>query len=147
MKGRSKMRITKTELACIGILLVLCCVSVYFYPQMPERMACHWDLHGQVDGYMPKSINLFICPLILMVLIVVLAVVPRVASVAANIEAFRKFYGGLVICFSVFLLAIQYQMILWSMGIEINPLWVVLVVTFMFIGWIASWYFVTHRQS
>lgn len=147
MKGRSKMRITKTELACIGIFLVLCGVSAYFYPQMPERMACHWDLRGQVDDYMPKSINLFICPFILMVLIIVLTVVPRVASVAANIEGFRKFYGGLVIFFSVFLLAIQYQMILWSLGIEINPLWVVLVVIFVFIDWIVIWYFVTHRQN
>jgi uncharacterized membrane protein len=144
MKGRSKMRITKTELACIEILLVLCGVSAYFYPQMPERMACHWDLKGQVNGYMPKSINLFMCPLILTVFIVVLTVVPRVASVSANIEGFRKFYGGVVIFFSVFLLAIQYQMILWNLGIQINPLVVILGMAPPFIIWIGVWLYRTH---
>jgi len=136
MKGRGNMRVTKTELACIGIFLVLCGVSAYFYPQMPEQMACHWDIHGQVNGFMAKSINMLICPLILAVFIVVLVVVPRAASVAANIESFRKFYGGLVIWFSVFFLAIQYQMILWNLGIKINPVIVILPMTAMMIGWI-----------
>jgi uncharacterized membrane protein len=141
------MNITKTELTAIGILLVIVFISAYFYPQMPERMACHWDLHGQVNGYMPKSINLLICPSILMIFIVVLAIVPRVASVAANIEGFRKFYGGFVIFFSVFFLAIQYQMILWGLGIKINPLWVILAVIFISMDWIIIWYFVTRRQN
>lgn len=134
------MRITKTELICIGILLVICGVSAYFYPQMPERMACHWDLHGQVNGYMPKFINLLICPSILMIFIVVLAIVPRVASVAANIEGFRKFYGGFVILFSVFLLLVQYQMILWNIGIEINPLFVIFGMVPVFIVLIVAWF-------
>ncbi|MGD0077522.1 MAG: DUF1648 domain-containing protein [Sedimentisphaerales bacterium] len=141
------MHVTKTELACIGIFFVLCGVSAYFYPQIPERMACHWDLHGQVNGYMPKSINLLICPFILAILIAVLTTVPRVASVAANIDGFRKFYGGLVLFFSVFLLAIQYQMILWGLGIKINPLWVILAVIFISMDWIILWYFVTRRQN
>ena len=147
MTERGQMRITKTELACIGIFLVLCGVSIYFYPQMPGRMACHWDLHGQVNGYMPKSINMFICPLILMVFIVVLTVVPRVASVAANIEGFRKFYGGLVIFFSVFLLAIQYQMILWNLGIEINPAMMILPMTAAIITWPILRIYRAHWQN
>jgi uncharacterized membrane protein len=147
MKGSSKMRITKTELASIGIFLVLCGVSAYFYPQMTEKMACHWDIHGQVNGYMSKSVNMLICPAILAVLIITLILIPRITSVSVNIEGFRRFYGGFVIFFSVFLLAIQYQMILWNLGIEINPLWVVLVVIFMTIDWIIIWYFAAHRQN
>jgi uncharacterized membrane protein len=147
MKGSGKMRITRTELACIGIFLVLCGVTTYFYPQMPEQMACHWDIRGQVNGFMPKSINMFICPLVLAVFIVVLTVVPRVASVAANIEGFRKFYGGLVIFFSVFFLVIQYQMILWNLGIKINPGIVILPMTVVLIGWILFLLYRANRQN
>jgi len=129
------MCITKTELACLGILLVVCCLSAYFYPQIPERMACHWDIHGQVNGYMSKSVNLLISPAIIMALIIILIVIPRITSVSVNIEGFRKFYGGFVFLFSVFLLLVQYQMILWNLGIEINPLAVVLVIIPAFIVW------------
>lgn len=141
------MRVTKTELACIGIFLVLCGVSAYFYPQMPEQMACHWDLHGQVNGFMPKSINMSICPLILAVFIVVLTVVPRLTSVAVNIEGFRKFFGIVVIFFSVFFLVIQYQMILWNLGIKINPGIVILPMTAVLIGWILFLLYRANRQN
>ena len=49
--------------------------------------------------------------------------------------------------YSVFFLAIQYQMILWNMGIEINPLWVVVVVIFMFIGWIVFMLYRANRRK
>jgi uncharacterized membrane protein len=127
------MNITKTELACIGIFILLCVVSIYFYPQMPQQMACHWNSHGQVDGYMSKSVNMLICPVILAASILTLIIIPRIVSVSVNIEGFRKFYGGFVLLFSIFLLLVQYQMILWNIGIEINPLWVILVSAFIVI--------------
>jgi len=135
------MCITKTELVCIGILLVVCCLTAYFYPQIPQRMACHWDIHGQVNGYMPKSVNLLISPVIVMALIIILIVIPRITSVSVNIEGFRRFYGGFVFLFSVFLLLVQYQMILWNLGIEINPLAVVLLIVPAFAAWLVVWFY------
>lgn len=134
------MRITKTELACIGILLVVFCVSVYFYSQMPERIATHWDLRGRVNGYMPKSLGLFGMPVILSVFVVSLIIVPRVVSVSANIEGFRRFFGGLVILISVFMLLAQYQMILWNLGIEIHPALFVLPMILALVIWMIFWF-------
>jgi uncharacterized membrane protein len=140
------MNVTKSEIAAIGIVLVAFGVSAYFYQQMPESIACHWDLRGNVDGYMSKAPGLFIMPGIIAVFVSLLVIVPRVVSVSANIEGFRRFYGGFVILFSIFLLLAQYQMILWNLGIEINPLAVILVMAPAFIIWIAVWMYRAQRK-
>ncbi len=140
------MNISKNELAAVGIVLLTFFVSAYFYPQIPEKMATHWNTKGQVDGYMSKSIGLFMIPVILTVIVAFLVVIPRVVSVAANVEGFRKFYGGFAVLFSIFLLAIQYQIILWNLGIEINPLVVILAMAPAFVVWIVVWFCLAYRR-
>ena len=141
------MRITKTELICIGILLVVCCVSAYFYPQMPEQMATHWNGHGQVDDYTPKLLGILMIPAVLTVFIIVVIVVPRVASVWANIEGFRKLFGSLLVLMSVFMSLAQYQMILWNLGIKINPMIVILPMTAAIIIWVVLRFYRARRQN
>ena len=141
------MRITKIELACIGILLVICCVSVYFYPQMPGQMATHWDMYGQVNGYMPRLLAMLIMPTVLAVFVVSVIIVPRVASLWANIEGFRNFFGGLAVLLSVFLSLVQYLIIMWNLGIKINPVIVILPMTAALIGWIMFMLYRANRKK
>lgn len=101
-----------------GIVLVSFAVSVYFYSQMPERIASHWNVHGQVDGYLSKSRGLFLMPCILIGLTLLFAAVPRLDP---HIEKFRKYYDGFIILFFVFMLSVHLQVILWNAGIRINP--------------------------
>jgi uncharacterized membrane protein len=141
------MSVAKTEITAIGILLLMVGIDVYFYPQMPEKMATHWNIHGQVDGYMSKTPAMFIMPGILTAIVASLIVIPRVVSVSANIEGFRKFYGGFVVLFSVFILLVEYHTILWNLGIEINPLVIVFGIVPAFIGWMAVWFYLVHRKK
>jgi len=131
------MNITKIELACIGIFILLCVISVYFYPQMPHILATQWDFYGNVSGAIPKALGLFIAPAFLAALILTLVIIPRVASVSSNPERFKKVFGGIVITFSIIILAAQYHVILWNIGIKNNPNWVIgficiVIVTFFF---------------
>jgi len=135
------------ELIAICLVFVMCAVSVYFYPRMPEQMATHWDIHGQVDGYMPKLPAMLMVPVILTMFIIFVIVVPRVASVWANIEGFRKFFGGLAALLSVFLSFVQYHIIAWNLGIKINPVIVILPMTAALIGWIMFMLYRANRQS
>jgi len=114
------MKITRGEVVVIGIVLIALLVSIYFYPQMPEQMASHWNGRGQVDGYMPKAVCLFLFPGIMAGIAVFFAVLARVKRLKEKIEPFRKYYDGFVICFLIFLLALDYWMILWNLGIQIG---------------------------
>lgn len=115
------MNIRKIEIILLGIILFSCVVGIYFHPQMPEKMASHWNAQGQVDGYMSKFWGLFLMPFVLVVLALLFTVIPRIDPLKANIEKFRKYYDGFIILFFMFMLSIYFQVILWNLGIEISP--------------------------
>jgi uncharacterized membrane protein len=122
-------------------------VSAYFYPRMPEQMATHWDFWGQVNGYMPKLQGMIMMPAFLTGFVVFVIVVPRVASVWANIEGFRKLFGGLAVLLSIFMSLAQYHIIMWNLGIKINPEFVALPMAAVIITWIILWFYRAHQQN
>lgn len=46
----------KCFLIPIGIILINIFLSLYMYPSLPDKIPSHWDLIGNVDGWMNKSI-------------------------------------------------------------------------------------------
>jgi len=115
------MKITKQLLVVIGLLLVAFVISFYFYPRMPAQMATHWNAKGQVDGYMGKDTGLFIMPCVMAGMAVILYFIPYFDPLRRNIERFRPHYEGFIVFICVFMLAVQYQIILWNLGIQISP--------------------------
>ncbi|MBN2020980.1 MAG: SdpI family protein [Sedimentisphaerales bacterium] len=114
------MKITKGQIVVIGLVLVAFALSIYFYPQMPERMASHWNARGEVDGYMSKDASLFIMPCVMAGIALLLYFVPYLDPLRRNIEKFRPYYEGFIIFMCIFMLAIQYHIILWNLGIQIS---------------------------
>lgn len=115
------MTIRKSEITLIGIILLSFVIGICFYPQMPEKIASHWNAKGEVDGYMSKFWGLFLMPLILTGIGLLFFAVPRIDPLKANIEGFRKYYDGFIILFFIFLFSVDLQDILWNLGIKISP--------------------------
>lgn len=115
------MNMRKSEIIILGVILLSFVVGIYFYPQMPERMASHWNIQGQVDGHMLKFWAVFFIPLILVGVGLFFFAIPRIDPLKANIEKFRKYYDGFIILFFIFMLSIYSQVILWNLGIKISP--------------------------
>jgi uncharacterized membrane protein len=111
----------KTNLIIAGIILFSFILSVYFYSQVPEQMATHWNSKGEVNGYMPKLWGLFSMPVVTTGLVLMLLVVPRIDPKKGNIEKFRKYYDKFIIIFVLFMVTIHLQILLWNTGIRINP--------------------------
>jgi len=111
----------KSEITILGIILLSLIISIYFYPQMPEKIASHWNAQGQVDGYISKFWGLFLIPFILIGLAILFLVIPRIDPLKANIEKFRKYYDEFVILFFIFILSVHFQVILWNFGVRISP--------------------------
>jgi len=115
------MSVRKGEVIIIGIALLSFVIGVYYYPQVPEQMASHWNAKGQVDGYLSKFWGLFLIPITLVGLALLFMAIPRIDPLRENIEKFRKHYDGFVILFMLFMVFIYLQTILWSIGIKISP--------------------------
>lgn len=111
----------KSELFVLLIALVSFFLGVYLFPQMPEKMASHWNAVGEVDGFMPKFWGIFLFPFILLLIGLFFIAIPRIDPLRENIEKFRKHYNGFIVLFSLFLLAVFLQVVLWNLGIKISP--------------------------
>jgi len=110
----------KSEIVAMGIILFSFIVGIYLYPQMPERMASHWNAKGEVDGYMPKFWGLFLIPIVSMLIFLLFIVIPKIDPLKQNIEKFRKYYDGFVVLMIAYLFYIYLLTLLWNTGIRFS---------------------------
>ena len=129
------MSVRKSEILIVGIALFSFVIGVYYYPQMPEQMASHWNAKGRVDDYLPKFWGLFLIPVTLVPLALLFIAIPRIDPLRENIEKFRRYYHGFVILFMILMIFVYFQTILWNIGIEISPnAYLPMAAGIMFIG-------------
>ena len=46
----------KREIFPFTILLIMACVSIYYYPSLPDKMPIHFDVKGNINGWGEKNI-------------------------------------------------------------------------------------------
>ncbi len=107
--------------AAAATVILAFALSLYFSPEMPEQMASHWDMAGQVDGYMDKSWGLFLLPLMMAGAGLLMYFLPSIDPLKANIQKFREYYDGFIAILLAFLLFVHIQVVLWNAGIKLNP--------------------------
>jgi len=109
------------RLAIITGLLITFALTLTSYPTVPDHVVSHWNAAGQADGYMSKFWGLGLIPLIMTSCVGLFAVLPRIDPYKMNYEKFRDYYEGFILLFVLFFLAIQIQIILWSIGYQVSP--------------------------
>lgn len=110
----------KTEIFILLIILISFAAAFFLYPQMSDKMASHWNMKGDVDGYMPKAWGLFLMPIISVVLFLMFLLIPRVDPLKENIEKFREYFDWFVVLIILFLFYIYALSISWSFGYRFN---------------------------
>jgi len=104
----------------IAIIILSFFVGVYFYPKMPDRMASHWNIRSEVDGYLPKFWGLFLMPLVSLVMFGLFLAVPKIDPLKENIKKFEKYYCGFILTMIVFLFYIYILTIGANLDLEFN---------------------------
>ena len=110
----------KSELIIVAIILLSFAIGIYYYPQMPEKLASHWGAQGKVDGYTSKFWGLFLMPIISVGLLLIFILIPRIDPLKSNIQQFRKHYDGFVVLILVFLFYLYLLTIFWNSGYTFN---------------------------
>lgn len=129
----------KTTIAMILLILLAFSLSIYFYPQMPEEMASHWNARGEVNGYMPKFWGSFLMPLMTLGMVGLFLVLPKIDPLKKNYSLFKNYYNGLVLVFIVFFFYIHAISIVANLGFAFNMSYLILppmALLFLFIGYI-----------
>ena len=114
------MKLTKGELMSIVLTLVAIGVGIYFYPMLPERVASHWGVNGEVNGYMPRFWGAFLLPVVFAFLSALFIVIPRIDPKKENIKKFRGYFDAFIVAIFLFLSYIYALSLAWNTGSRFN---------------------------
>ncbi|MCX6816044.1 MAG: DUF1648 domain-containing protein [Candidatus Aenigmarchaeota archaeon] len=109
----------RMQIALVIIILAFL-MSVYFYPVLPSRLATHWNIDGQVDGYMSKAAALFIMPLISLILLTLFVIIPVIDPWRKNIKMFKKYFENFVLIIIGFLFYLHLLTMTWHLDYRFN---------------------------
>lgn len=110
----------KSIIFALLIVLASFGASTYFYPQMPETVASHWDINGEVNGYMSKFWGLFLMPIISLAIFLFFLAIPKIDPLKSNIEKFRKYFDAFIVVFLLFFLYVHLLTVVWNLGVGFN---------------------------
>lgn len=128
---------TKKEILPILIILISLAGGIYLLPSLPAQVPSHWNVSGQVDGWVSKNFAVFFFPALTLVVYLLMSFFPLMDPRRKNIEKFAGIYFGFKLVLTAFLTGL-YALTLWAgLGHEINVgRWVVwgIAVMFLYLG-------------
>ena len=99
-----------------GVLLA----SFVIYPYLPDQVPGHWNIHGQVDAYYPRSFGAFFPPLLAIAIYLLMLFTPVLDPRRDNYVRFKSAYTFLRWITIIFLVLIYAAAILAALGYQIN---------------------------
>ena len=135
------MKVKYIDIAILAVILISFGIAVYFYPQMPEQMASHWDIRGEVNGHMPKGWALYLMPGITVLMYLMFLLIPKIDPLKKNIEKFRTYFDWFILLMVVFLLYIYILTVAANLDYKFNMTTMILPavgVLFFYIGFLVQ---------
>jgi uncharacterized membrane protein len=116
------------------LVLVQFLVAFYLYPSMPDKVAIHWNVYGEADGYGSKLVGLFLIPVIELVLIPLFLVLPRIDPKASPDELMGA-YDWFIMIFTFYMAYVYCLSVAWNLGYRFDLIRLLVpVLGMMFIG-------------
>jgi len=106
----------KKEILPIVLILVILAIGWYFYPQLPDLVPSHWNVYGEIDGWMSKTFAVYFFPGLILFLYLLLSVVPLMDPLKVNIELFAHLYFWFKVVFVLFMGALYLMTIYAGLG-------------------------------
>lgn len=82
----------QTEFITLALLVLTIAASVFFYNNLPERIAIHWNYAGQVDGYGSGQTQAIVFPLLIIGMYLLFLLIPYLDPKKERYEQFNKIY-------------------------------------------------------
>jgi len=82
----------KTEFFSLAIIILTLAASVFFYNNLPERIATHWNFAGEADGWGSGPMQAIIFPLIIIGTYLIFVFIPYLDPKKERYEQFNRVY-------------------------------------------------------
>ena len=124
----------KAVLFALALILLQFGAAAYLYPQMPDRIATHWNIHGEADGYGSKLVGLFLIPIIELVLVPFFLLLPRIDPRADRAKMMDT-YSWFILAFTGYMTYFNGITVAWNLGYHFDFLRLIVpVLGLLFIG-------------
>lgn len=108
---------TKNTLIFSAVLVILATLAgLLFWDQFPARMASHWDVNDQVNGYITRFWGVFLLPLICLGMLLLLVGIPRLDPLRKNIDKFRPAFNLFIFFMVAFLVYLHVLTLVYNLG-------------------------------
>lgn len=114
MKNRTMLFVS------LGLVLLSFALSLVLMGFLPERLASHWNMYGQADGYSGRLSGQYLMPTIQLAVLLLMIAIPSLDPLKKNIAQFRGTYNGLVVVMAGFLTYLHILTLLWNLGMSMN---------------------------
>ena len=127
---------TKLSITISFVLIAIAAlVGLVLYIQLPDPMPSHWNAAGEIDGYMSKFWGVWLMPLITLAFTLLLAAVPAIDPLKANIEKFRGLYNVFIVGFVAYMLYVYGLTLAAALGVQFNMTYMLIpAVGLLFVG-------------
>ena len=120
---------TKLSLTISFVLIAIAAIAGFLLTnQLPDPMPSHWNAAGEVDGYMSKAWGIWMMPIFTFVITLILAFVPSIDPLKANIEQFRSFYNFFIVGFVIYMMYVYGLTLAAALGAQFNMTYMMLPV-------------------
>lgn len=82
----------KTEVWPILAILIGIIASLFAYPSLPATVASHWNIQGQVDGWMSREFHTIFFPALLIGIYLLMNFIPRLDPRKGRYQEFASVY-------------------------------------------------------
>ena len=110
----------KSYFAALTIIFFSFACAIYFYPLMPLKMASHWGITGEADGWSGRLFGVFFMPILSLFLFHLFVFLPKIDPLKKNVKKFEKFFDWFVIGILAFLLYLYLLTLAWNWGGRFN---------------------------
>lgn len=110
----------KLQWISIGIVALGFVVSFLIQPSLPERVAIHWNIRGEADGYSDSGFGSYFVPALSLLMLGLFYFLPMIDPMRKNYAAFQKEYDGLVVAIVGFMAYVHFLTLAINLGYELN---------------------------
>lgn len=98
MKNKISIYLVIRVLLVLGMFLI----GAYLYPMLPDLFPTHWNIEGQVDGQMHKSVGLWLIPGMCLAFLVLFPMLSKLDPKNKNYPKFKDSWEALQTVFIVY---------------------------------------------
>lgn len=110
----------KLQIVSVALVVLAFLTAIYVQPQMPLRVASHWNAAGDVDGYMDRDFGTYFMPFLSLALLLLLFALPIIDPLKRNYSEFQKEYDGMVAIILGFMYYVYLLTVAINLGYSLN---------------------------